>query len=90
MMAAGTGFAFKKGLPSHLQVGRIVSNPRDGNKIYLIMSTLPYKLVWEREVGRLGMVLKLKEIIYLAGALIVMLGGTVFTIYKFKRFYKKV
>ncbi|MEK6682633.1 MAG: hypothetical protein AABY79_11790 [Nitrospirota bacterium] len=82
--------AFKKGLPSHLQVGRIVSNPRDGNKIYLIMSTLPYKLVWEREVGRLGMVLKLKEIIYLAGALIVMLGGTVFTIYKFKRFYKKV
>ena len=54
------------------------------------MSTLPYKLVWEREVGRLGMVLKLKEIIYLAGALIVMLGGTVFTIYKFKRFYKKV
>ncbi len=82
--------AFKKGLPSHLQVGRIVSNPRDGNKIYLIMSTLPYKLVWEREVGRLGMVLRLKEIAYLGGALILMLGGTVFTIYKFKRFYKKV
>ncbi|MBI3353595.1 MAG: hypothetical protein HY034_01715 [Nitrospirae bacterium] len=80
--------AFKKGLPSHLQVGRIVSDPRDGNKIYLIMSTLPYKLVWEREVGRLGMVLKLREIVYLAGALIIMISGSAIIIYKFRRFYK--
>lgn len=82
--------AFKKGLPSHLQVGKIVSDQRDGNKIYLIMSTLPYKLVWEREVGRLGIVLKFKEIAYLGGTLILMLAGTVLAIYKFKRFYKKV
>ena len=90
MMAAGTGLPLKRGFPVIFRLEGLLVTQGDGNKIYLIMSTLPYKLVWEREVGRLGMVLKLKEIIYLAGALIVMLGGTVFTIYKFKRFYKKV
>ena len=90
MMAAGTGLPLKRGFPVIFRLEGLLVTQGDGNKIYLIMSTLPYKLVWEREVGRLGMVLKLKEIIYLAGALIVMLGGTVFTIYKFKDFIKGV
>ncbi|MBI5043480.1 MAG: hypothetical protein HZC10_06570, partial [Nitrospirae bacterium] len=80
---------FKKGLPSHLQVGKIVTDPNDKKKIFLIMSTIPYKLVWEREIGGWGIVLKSKEIIYLAGSLIIMVLGAALTIYKFRRFYKK-
>lgn len=80
---------FKKGLPSHLQVGKIIIDPHDKKRIFLIMSTLPYKLVWEREIGSWGMLLKSKEIAYLSGSLIVMIAIVVVTIYKFRRFYKK-
>ncbi len=79
----------KKGLPSHLQVGKIVTDPNDGKKIFLVMSTIPYKLVWEREIDGWGIVLKSKEIIYLAVSLIIMVLGAALTIYKFRGFYKR-
>lgn len=80
---------FKKGLPSHLQVGKIITNPNDKKKIFLIMSTIPYKLVWEREIGTWGIELKSIELAYLAVSLIIMIGIVVLTIYKFRRFYKR-